>query len=136
MVLPSYTGVMRLEIRDEPELQGQLVAADECRRMLLRVPGTYGSIRFSDGRGGLAPQKQLILEPIDVGFSGKLRLLVDAMTYSAAEDFIQPLVGLDYVKIEGGPTGGGSGRPVTVPLMDGYTLRVSTAITYTSSGTA
>lgn len=110
---------------------GSLVAADQCRRMLIHQPGEYGRLQYSDGRGGLSPTYPLWLEPIQTGFTGNVQILVDSMTYSAAEDFIQPLVGLDQVRIKGGPTGGGSGRPTTVPLIDGYSLRVSTTITYT-----
>lgn len=113
---------------------GSVVAADQCRRMLIRRPGEYGKMRYSDGRAGLSPFYPLRLEPIRAGFTGNVRIVVDSMTYSAAEDFLQPLVGLDYVSVEGGPTGGGSGRPVTLPLMDGYSLRASTAITYTENG--
>ena len=113
---------------------GSLEAADLCRRMLIPEAGSFGSIRYSDGRGGLSPSYALQLEPVDVGFRGRVRALVDAITYSAAEDFLQPLVGLDHVHVEGGPTGGGSGRARTVPLKDGYRLRVSTAITYTRDG--
>ncbi|WP_120006059.1 S41 family peptidase [Nesterenkonia muleiensis] len=113
---------------------GSLVAADQCRRMLIREAGEHGTIRYSDGRGGFSASYPICLEPDDVEFHGQVRVLVDAMTYSAAEDFLQPLAWLGHVRVEGGPTGGGSGRPRTVPLKDGYTLRVSTAITYTPDG--
>ncbi|WP_300344926.1 S41 family peptidase [Nesterenkonia sp.] len=102
---------------------GSLVAADQCRRMLLRETGVYGSLRYSDGCCGLSEPYPLRVEATDAGFCGQLRVLVDEMTYSAAEDFLQPLVGLDWVRLEGGPTGGGAGRPRTIPLMEGYTLR-------------
>lgn len=113
---------------------GSLVAADQCRRMLIRRAGEYGHAQYSDGRGGLSEKFPLWLEPIATGFTGDVRILVDSLTYSAAEDFLQPLADLEHVTVEGGPTGGGSGRPTTVPLMDGYSLRVSTTLTYTRAG--
>lgn len=130
------------ERQDQPEITidlrgnvgGSLLAADQSRRMMIREAGEYGSLRYSDGRGGMSASYPLSLAPAESRFRGELRVLVDSMTYSAAEDFLHPLVGLPHVAVEGGPTGGGSGRPRTVPLKDGYTLRVSTAITYTSDG--
>lgn len=113
---------------------GNLVAADACRRMLIREPGEYGSVRYSNGRGSLSAHYPIWLNPKATTSPAHLRILVDSMTYSAAEDFLQPLADLDNVSVEGGPTGGGSGRPRTIPLMGGYTLRVSTAITYTTQG--
>lgn len=137
--IPKLLAQQLRERQDDPVITidlrgnvgGNLVAADQCRRMLLHQSGEYGHLRYSDGQGGLSPLYPLLLEPIPTGFTGDVRILVDQMTYSAAEDFLQPLVGLDHVRINGGPTGGGSGRPTTVPLMDGYSLRVSTTITYT-----
>lgn len=130
-------------LRDEPSVVldlrgntgGSLVAADACRRLLIREPGEYGSIQYSTGRGSMSGHYPLWLEP-EPGLPRlhHIRILVDSMTYSAAEDFLQPLVHLDNVTVQGGPTGGGSGRPRTLPLMDGYALRVSTAITYTAKG--
>lgn len=138
---PSLLAQQLHERRNDAEISidlrgnvgGNLVAADQCRRMLIRQSGEYGHLQYSDGKGGLSRLYPLFLEPIPTRFTGDVHILVDSMTYSAAEDFLQPLVGLDYVHITGGPTGGGSGRPTTVPLMEGYSLRVSTTITYTSS---
>ncbi|MGJ9407288.1 S41 family peptidase [Nesterenkonia aurantiaca] len=133
-VLRDREGDSAITIDLRANVGGSVVAADQCRRMLIRRPGDYGYMQYSDGRGGLSSLYPLWLEPIRAGFTGDTQILVDSMTYSAAEDFLQPLVGLDHVSVQGGPTGGGSGRPTTVPLMDGYSLRVSTAITYTGVG--
>lgn len=115
---------------------GQLAEADAARRLLVREPATFGTVQFSTGTGSVAPESPLTIEPARNDFTGQVRILVDAMTYSAAEDFVHPLVGLPHVSIIGGPTGGGSGRPHSRPLMEGYRLNVSTAITRTRHGDA
>nr|WP_237728214.1 S41 family peptidase [Cellulomonas sp. APG4] len=113
---------------------GSLVAAAEARRLFVRRAATFGSIAFTTGRGTLAPAQPLTIRPDDEPWPGRVRVLVDALTYSAAEDFLHPLVGLPHVEVVGGPTGGGSGRPHTRLLKDGVRLSVSTAITFTRDG--
>lgn len=113
---------------------GSLVAAAEARRLFVRSTETFGSVAFTTGRGTLAPAQPLTIRPDDEPWPGRVRVLVDALTYSAAEDFVHPLVGLPHVEVVGGPTGGGSGRPHTRALKDGVRLAVSTAITFTRDG--
>lgn len=110
---------------------GNLVSAARTRRLLVRGPAVFGSVQFSTGRHSLASPQVLHVAPAAEPWTGRVRLLVDSMTYSAAEDFIHPLVGLPHVTIVGGPTGGGSGRPHTRLIKDGVKLATSTAITYT-----
>lgn len=52
------------------------------------------------------------------------------MTYSAAEDFLLGLQGLEHVTVLGESTGGGSGRPLTITITREITLSISTALTY------
>lgn len=113
---------------------GDLVAAAEARRILVREEGPFGAVAFTTGRGSLGDAVPLATAPATAPWRGEVVVLVDGMTYSAAEDFLHPLVGCEHVTILGGPTGGGSGRPHTRRLMDGVTLAVSTAITYTRDG--
>jgi len=113
---------------------GSLVAAAEARRLLVRDSGVFGTAAFTDGRGTLVDPVTLTTAPDPDAWPGDVRVLVDAMTYSAAEDLLHPLVGAPHVTIEGGPTGGGSGRPHGRLIKDGVRLLVSTAITYTRSG--
>lgn len=110
---------------------GCLVAAAEARRLFVRREEAFGSVVFTTGRGELAAPVELRVAPAADAWPGPVRVLVDAMTYSAAEDFLHPLVGLPHVHVVGGPTGGGSGRPHTRRIKDGVHLMVSTAITYT-----
>lgn len=125
-------GEVTLDLRGN--IGGSLVAAAETRRLFARGPDQCARVQFTTGTGKLASAQPLFVEPGPATFPGRVRVLVDAMTYSAAEDFLHPLVGLDHVTIVGGPTGGGSGRPHSRPLKDGYLLNVSTAITYTRHG--
>lgn len=113
---------------------GNLVAAAQARRLFVHDEEPFGSIAYTTGRGDLAAAAELWTSPAPGAWSGTIRVLVDAMTYSAAEDFLHPLVGSPHVSITGGPTGGGSGRPHTRLLKDGVRLAVSTAITYTRDG--
>ncbi|MDP3890855.1 S41 family peptidase [Nocardioides sp.] len=113
---------------------GSLVAAAEARRLFVRDEEPFGTVAFTTGRGDLAAPAELATSPAADPWPGPIRVLVDPMTYSAAEDFLHPLVGLPQVSIAGGPTGGGSGRPHTRLIKDGVRLAVSTAITYTRDG--
>lgn len=113
---------------------GSLLAAAEARRLFVREEGVFGSVAFTTGRGSLAAAESLTITPAPDAWQGRVRVLVDSMTYSASEDFLHPLVGADHVTIIGGPTGGGSGRPHTRLLKDRVSLATSTAITYTRTG--
>ena len=94
-----------------------------------------GSAAFTDGRGGLSePQPRWAEPPVHGTWPGTLTVRVDASTYSAAEDFLVGVKGLDHVTVVGERTGGGSGRPRTVPLGPGCSLKISTAITYDRLG--
>lgn len=126
------TGPLTIDLR--ANTGGNLVAAAEARRLLVREDGPFGTVAFTTGRGALAPRATLSTSPAPHAWRGDVHVLVDEMTYSAAEDFLHPLVGAPHVIIEGGPTGGGSGRPHTRLIRDGVRLATSTAITYTRSG--
>ncbi|PSL02099.1 carboxyl-terminal processing protease [Haloactinopolyspora alba] len=125
-------GELTLDLRGNTG--GSLVAAAQARRLFVRDETPFGSVAFTTGRGDLAAAVDLRTSPDPDAWPGTVRVLVDAMTYSAAEDFLHPLVGAPHVSIAGGPTGGGSGRPHTRLLKDGARLAVSTAITYTRDG--
>ncbi|WP_394277882.1 S41 family peptidase [Luteococcus sp.] len=125
--------VMELDLRGNTG--GNLVLAAGLRDRFLREPTHVGSIAFSDGCGGLTTVRQRWAHPSDRPcWPGRLRILTDSMTYSAAEDFILGLQGLEHVTVARETTGGGSGRPLLRPLGPDLTLRVSTAITYDRNG--
>lgn len=129
----SRSQVMELDLRGNTG--GNIMLAMGLRDRFLRMPTHVGSIAFSDGCGGLTTVRQRWAHPSDRPcWPGRLRILTDSMTYSAAEDFILGLQGLDHVTVVGRTTGGGSGRPMTRPLGPDLTLRVSTAITYDRNG--
>lgn len=114
---------------------GSLVQALDLRDRFMRERTCVGSAAFTNGHGELAAAQQRWAEPSDrPRWAGRLVIRVDAMTYSAAEDFVLGLQGLPHVRVVGERTGGGSGRPRTVPIGPGLDLRVSTAITYDRAG--
>lgn len=122
-----------LDLRGNPG--GSLLAATVVRDRFLHRDTVLGSVRFSTGTGELAPARVLRAAPSSrVRWPGPLTVLADEMTYSAAEDFLLGLQGLDHVTVLGCATGGGSGRPRTVPLLDDLVLTVSTALTYDRTG--
>jgi carboxyl-terminal processing protease len=114
---------------------GNLIAALRARDRFVRSETVMGSVRYSDGVGGLAEPAEIVARPSDDGrWPGELVVLTDPLTYSASEDFLLGLAGLDHVRVLGEPTGGGSGRPRALPLLPGFELSVSTALTYDRGG--
>lgn len=114
---------------------GSILQATSLRDRFLRERTAIGYVAFTDGRGGLAPKQQRSAEPSERSrWGGKLRILIDAMTYSASEDFVLGLQGLEHVRVVGEVSGGGSGRPRRIPLLPGLDLTISTAITYDRQG--
>lgn len=114
---------------------GNIMLANRLRDRFLRKHTTLGSVSFTDGRGGLSAPAPREADPASHGrWPGRLLIVTDASTYSAAEDFILGLQGLEHVTVVGERTGGGSGRPRVVPLGPGCLLQISTAITYDRQG--
>lgn len=124
---------LTLDLRGNPG--GSLLAATDLRDRFLHERTQLGTIRFTTGTGTLAEPRPLIADPSQrPRWPGRLTVLVDEMTYSAAEDFVLGLQGLDHVKVRGRRTGGGSGRPRSIPLTDDLILSVSTALTFDRTG--
>ena len=123
-----------LDLRRNPG--GNLVLAATTRDRFLRTATTLGSIRYSVGGGELSPAVPLAAEPPEPRRGGRAVsiALVDELTFSSSEDFLLGLQGLEHVTVVGRPSGGGSGRPRSVRLLPGWTLTVSTALTYDRSG--
>jgi carboxyl-terminal processing protease len=114
---------------------GSLVAAVNARRRFLRERTHCGTIRYTDGRGGLGDPYGLTAEPADESrWRGRLVVLTDPLTASASEDFLLGLHGLPHVRVIGTATAGGSGRPVTRHLLPGIDATISTALTYDRDG--
>ncbi len=110
---------------------GNLMLAKDMRELFLRQKTLLGYTSFTDGCGHLSELVPCWGFPSShVSWQGSLIVLIDELTYSAAEDFVLGLQGLSYVKILGKTSGGGSGRPRSLPLGPQLTLRISTAITY------
>ncbi len=115
---------------------GSLVLARSFRDRFLHERTICGSVRFSDGTGGLAAPVPIVGEPAPAGrcWPGLVRFLTDPLTYSASEDALLGLQGLPHVRIVGEPSGGGSGRPRAFRLLPGLQLTVSTALTFDREG--
>jgi carboxyl-terminal processing protease len=134
--LSELRGADRLivDLRGNPG--GNLVLACATRQRFLRRETSLGSIRHSIGGGRLSQPYPLVAEPAAEGqrWRGRLIVLTDPLTYSSSEDFLLGLQGLDHVFVVGQPSGGGSGRPRSLRLLEGTTLTISTALTYDRLG--
>lgn len=115
---------------------GNLVAAQAFRDRFLTGRTVLGSIRFSRGDGTLGDHSPIIGEPASSGprWTRPVRFLTDRESYSATEDAILGLQGLPHVEVVGEPTGGGSGRPRTIPLTSRISATISRALTYDRHG--
>ena len=123
-----------LDLRRNPG--GNLVLARRAQTRFLREKTTLGSIRYSIGGGLVSPPALLTAEPAprEQSWQGRLVALTDELTFSSSEDFLLGLQGLPHVQVVGRPSGGGSGRPRSLPLLPGMRLMVSTALTYDRTG--
>lgn len=134
--LRDLAGTGRLIVDLRGNSGGNLVLARTFRDRFLRERIACGSVRFSDGTGGLGPASPIVGEPApaDRRWRGAVRFLTDPLTYSASEDALLGLQGLPHVRIVGEPSGGGSGRPRALRLLPGLQLTVSTALTFDRRG--
>ena len=134
--LQSFRGRSRLVVDLRGNTGGNLVLALRTRDRFLRERTDLGSIRYSDGRGGVSDPRELVGAPLTDGcrWAGELTVLIDALTCSASEDFLLGLHGLPHVRTVGSTTCGGSGRPRSISLTDDLTLTVSTALTFDRTG--
>ncbi|TDD67111.1 hypothetical protein E1262_20255 [Jiangella aurantiaca] len=155
--LPSGTGYLRIRAWSDPEaLDAALTELGRCERLVVDVRGNsggdlvtalrfrdrfldrataLGTVRFSTGDGGLAGPAPITGTPAEAGrWTRPTRFLVDRLCYSATEDALLGLRTMRHVQLVGEPSGGGSGRPRTVGLLDGVVLSVSTALTYEPGG--
>ncbi len=123
-----------VDLRGNPG--GNFPLALRVRDRFLRRPGLMGSLRTSLPGGGLSAPAPIYAHPAPERqrWMGPVRFLTDALSYSAAEDALLGLQGLDHVEVLGTPSGGGSGRVRTIRLLPGWRLTVSTALTYDRNG--
>ncbi len=129
-------GTDRLIVDLRGNVGGNLALALSFRDRFLQQPTTLGSIRFSTGTGELSAPEPILGEPTEGHrrWHGNVRFLTDPLTYSASEDALLGLQGLPHVRIVGEHSGGGSGRPRMLRLLPGYSLTVSTALTFDRGG--
>jgi carboxyl-terminal processing protease len=134
--LTRFRGLDRLVLGLQGNTGGNLMLATAMRNRFLRERTLLGAIRFSTGGGELADPVELWADPDPDGvrWEGELIVLTDALTYSASEDFLLGLQGLPHVTVVGQRSGGGSGRPRTIPVTHEMNLTVSTALTYDRNG--
>lgn len=134
-VIAGYRAGQRLVLDLRGNTGGNLLMAQRMRRRFLHERTLLGTIQFTRGDGTLADPVELWNEPAEEGiWPGELVVLTDGLTYSASEDFLQGLQGLPHVTVIGQRSGGGSGRPRTLPLIPGWNVTMSTALTFDRTG--
>ena len=135
--LTELQGAERLVLDLRGNTGGNLMLATETRRRFLRECTLLGTIQFTRGDGTLAEPVEMWDQPSDerVRWEGQLIVLTDPLTYSASEDFLLGLQGLPHVTVVGQRSGGGSGRPRTIRLLDDMLVTISTALTFDRNGT-
>jgi carboxyl-terminal processing protease len=114
---------------------GRQHLATALRDRFLRERTRLGTLRRTHPGGALGPPEALWGEPSTSGrWAGRVRFLTDALTYSAAEDTLLGLAGLPHVQIVGSPSGGGTGRLRRLPLLPGWRLTITTALSWDREG--
>jgi carboxyl-terminal processing protease len=134
--LTALRGADRLVLDLRGNTGGNLLLAMETRRRFLRERTLLGTIQFTRGDGTLAHPVEMWDEPSAdrVRWDGELVVLTDPLTYSASEDFLLGLQGLPHVTVIGQRSGGGSGRPRTIRLLEDMIVTISTALTFDRNG--
>lgn len=133
-IITGYRSGQKLVLDLRGNTGGNLLMAKDLRRRFLREPTLLGTIQFTRGDGTLAEAVEIWDEPPTNAWPGELIALTDGLTYSASEDFLHGLQGLPHVTVVGQPSGGGSGRPRTLPLIPGWIVTMSTALTFDRTG--
>lgn len=154
--LESGTGYLRIRCwstDDEDAIDQALEDLDSTPRLLVDLRGNAGGMlaaaaafrnRFVTRECRLARKRAVLHRRRDplpqvpdprnavttTSLAGRVRFLTDPLTYSASEDAILGLSRFEHVDVVGQPSGGGTGRPRTIPLLEGVQLSVSTALTY------
>jgi carboxyl-terminal processing protease len=134
--MESFAGAPGLvvDLRGNTGGNGQMAYA--FRDRFLREEMRMGYVQFSEPGGQLGRRTAIHAtpSPADKRWNGEVRFLTDPLTYSAAEDALLGLQGLDHVKILGMSSGGGSGRARTVRIFGDANLTVSSCLTFDRNG--
>jgi len=116
---------------------GELLAAQDARDRFLTAPTRCGTLRYASAEPavGLCEPVALTADPSPRRrWNGPVRVLTDALTASASEDFLLGLQGLAHIEVVGEPSAGALGRPRTLPLLPTAALTVSTAVAHDRTG--
>ena len=90
--------------------------------------------RAGAARDALGPAEERRLAPAGPRFAGRVVVLTDRGTASAAESFVMMLRGLPNVLVVGDTTSGTASRPLPRRLPNGWWLRVPASVELTPDG--
>ncbi|MDX1905777.1 MAG: S41 family peptidase [Bacteroidia bacterium] len=140
----DHTGII-IDIRDNGG--GALVNATNFARRFTDQEVVVGSWRFKNGPGheDFTDLEDIRLTPPDstgfgpsktapVLFTGKVAVLTNRSSYSAANFFPMYMKALPNVTLVGDTTGGGGGAPANTELANGWGIRVSASQLFDDAG--
>jgi carboxyl-terminal processing protease len=134
--LERFAGTPGLVVDLRGNTGGNAQMACAFRDRFLREPVRIGEVQFAGPGGALGPRLPMLAEPAppERRWKGAVKFLTDPLTYSAAEDGLLGLQGLDHVEVLGEPSGGGSGQARAIRIFDDWNLTVSTRLTFDREG--
>ena len=97
-----------------------------------RITGGYISHKTGPGHNDFSEPYPFYFDPVKVGvrWLKPVIVLTNRSTFSAANNFVGVVKGLDHVKIAGATTGGGSGAPFSSEVPCGWSVRFSASPIY------
>jgi carboxyl-terminal processing protease len=119
-----------VDLRSNPG--GNFLMSLRFRDRFLKRNGIVGWLQSTGHDGKLNEREAIVGSPAspEKCWKKEVIFLTDPLTYSASEDALLGLQGQPHVKVFGQPSGGGSGRPRALQLLEGYRLTVSTSLTF------
>jgi C-terminal processing protease CtpA/Prc len=136
--LAALNGVSALVVDVRSNGGGNSSNGQEIVSRFVSVPElVYGFARYRSGprHDDFTAPVRLTVRPHRTLFTGRVVVLTNRASYSAAEDFVLAMSELPAVSVVGDSTGGGSGNPIVRELPNGWTFRLPQWVMYTNSGT-
>ena len=110
---------------------GELTYSDRLASHLLQTRRLTGYIYHKTGKGhsDFSAPEPVYLDPSSgIRWSKPAVILTNRQCYSATNDFVKNVKGLDNITILGDTTGGGAGMPMSLEISNGWGVRYSAVV--------